>query len=359
MYTWLQTKNGIKSLLTDFIPSNSLYALAVANYVKAAVSREVDKDLALYKSYNDSFKDMKMRLLGFTSTLVVGGTLDVEVKKLLTVDANREGLSDFVTMQISLGAQEITTMNVLVDELIKQAAIDLQTYIDAYKCNNETIYTYTDVTAVGRASRGKFPEGGRVLDAYYERNVDALAISTAYEEGDLVLSNGHIFEVASAGTTPGSLGAGLTDTTGAIEYIGSVPFFYKFEKDYLKAPMHQVGWHQRFDLAAKLDTCCSKSDPAMFAVEDEAHSFFAWPGITDSEYVYRIFWNGIKFDFEDADYVPFDEAFWSAASDYVKAKIMREMNFGVSAVERREASYERQRAKLYSYHHSRAFLKHP
>ncbi len=357
MYTWLQTKDGIRSLLTDFTPSDELFVAAVACYVKAAVSREVDKDLELHKSYMGSFQDFKLRLVGFTSSLAAGSTLDVEVKKLLTVDANRQGLSDFVTMQIALGAQEITTMDAIIEELMRQAAIDLQTHIVAYRCNNETIYTNSDVAAFGKSSRGKFPEGGRVLDAFYERQVPALAENVLYVVKDLVISNGHVYEVITGGTIgTGDLGSGLTDTTGAVQYIDGVAFVYRAEENALKARMRQSAWKDRVHVSAMLDNCCSRGEPATIAVEEEAHSFYGWPGLIDTKYVYRLVWSGIKFDFVDGSQVPFDEPFQLAAADFVKAKLMRELGFPTTAVDRRELSYAQRRAQLYSFHHSRALL---
>lgn len=51
-----------------------------------------------------------------------------------------------------------------------------------------------------------------------------LARSTAYRRGDLVLSNGRIYEAVQDGTTPGNLGLGLLQTDGQVQVIGSTAF---------------------------------------------------------------------------------------------------------------------------------------
>jgi hypothetical protein len=120
--TWLQFKAEVKKSLTDVTATDDLFASACSAYVKAAISREVDHDLLLAKSYDNEYRDMRKRLLGYSTALAVGSTLDTAVKTLLPVDSQREGIQSYLTQIIKNGYQEITGLSNFIDKAMKEAA---------------------------------------------------------------------------------------------------------------------------------------------------------------------------------------------------------------------------------------------
>lgn len=354
--TWYQFKTAVKSRLTDITPTDSLFAEACALYVKAQISREVDHDLLMAKSFNDSYRKRRLQLVGFTTSLTVGGTLDAEVAKFLPVDATREGITTYLTAQIKNAFQDIQSLNVLVDTLITEAVINLQTYLPSYRVGTETIYTSTNVVAVGNMSRGPTPPEATLLEAWWLEDVAVLTSGVALVMGSYIQSNGRTYLVVSDGTVT-TIGAGLLTTDGSVETLDGVQFTFFYGEGCFRSPMLTLEWHDRYKMGYIKDNCCSKDKPALIAVDDEKFSFFTWPKL-DATHRVSIFWNGIKVSFVDGDITPFDEGFVIASKEYVLSVLMAQVEEAIQLARLHAGAFADKRAQLYAECTRRGYTKY-
>jgi len=65
VYTWSQFQNLVLSILTDTVPSDDVFTLACAEYVKAKAAREYDRSLERHDSYWKSYIGLRDRLVGY------------------------------------------------------------------------------------------------------------------------------------------------------------------------------------------------------------------------------------------------------------------------------------------------------
>lgn len=344
--TWLTFKNEAKTLMSDVTASDNLYALACACYVKAALSREVDHDVQMRSSYLGEFRDLKRRLLGFQSTLVAGTTLDTEVNKLLPVDSVREGINTYVTAQIANADREVRTLNVLVDKLIKEAIVDLQSHIPCYRVGTETVYDSGDVTAVGSLSRGPLPPGAELSHGFWIEEMPELTEGDTYATGDLVQSNDRTYRVYIGGTM-GDVEDGLVEVDGSLETLGGLQFTFYYGEGCLRSELVPMRWQDRFSLNYIPDNCQNKTAPARILIDREAFSFWLWPQL-DSDHTISLFWNGIKVDFSDGDLVPFDESAQQAVKEYVLSRFYLQSEENKSQAETHAAAYASLRSRMYA-----------
>jgi hypothetical protein len=343
--TWLQFKTAVKTRLSDLTPTDDLFAEACALYVKSRIAREVDHDLQGSKSYWNDYRMRRNQLVGFVTTLVVGSTLDTQVKRYLPVDATREGITDYVTAQIKLAAQDITSLNALADTLITESVIDIQTFIPCYRVGVETIYTTSNVSSAGNMSRGPVPLGASLKEAWWIEDIPALAITT-YEIGDFVSSNGRTYQVISDGT-PSTISGGLVTTDGTVETLGGVKFVFFYGEDTFRSPMQQLRWHDRFKLNYRRTGCAGRDYPAAIMVDPESYSFYTWP-IVDSTHSVSLVWSGAKTNFANGDTVPFDESLIVAVKEYVLSRLLIQTDDGVNMAKIHAASYVDKRAQLFA-----------
>lgn len=356
--TWYQFRVGVKELLTDTVASDDLFASACAAYVKSMICREVDHDVVMSKSYANYFTEMRRRLLGFVPTLAVGSTLDTAVRILLPVDNEREGIQTYITQQIKNGYQELTGLETFLDKTMREAVIDMQSYIPCYRIGEETVYESTDVTAVGNMSRGPIPEQAEIREAFWLQDVDVLAENVAYSAGDYVASNGRTYMVLASGQlSTGQLGSGLQTTDGTIETLGSMTFTFFYGEACFRSEVVPIAWENRFMLSYLRDGSCGDRDkPVMLAVDPETYSFFIWPKL-DSTHRLSIFWTGLKFDFADGDNVPFDETAQEAVKEAVLAKYYAQVEREPREAGLHEAAYVMLRARAYLDCKSRQFVQ--
>lgn len=354
--TWLQFKTDLRTLLSDITASDDLFAFAVASYVKAYISREVDHDLLLSKSYLSTFMDMRRRLLGYQTALVPGSTLDTAVAVLLPTDYVREGLSAYIAQMIKNGYQEIYTQNTFIEKMTREALIDLQSYIQCYRTEKETLYTDSltivwpdaDVAVVANMSRGPIPDQAEFIDGYHIQDNPVLIENVAFKCGDFVASNGRTYVVVTGGSLgTGELGAGLVTTDKSIERLGGMAFIYYSGEAFLRSKLVQYPWENRFNLSKLPDGFRGKNYPAYIMMDQEAYSFYVWPKLDDTHSVI-ITWNGLKFDFLDSDFVPFDESAEQAVKEYVLSRYYLQVEQDAGQAKSHGETYVGLRSRLFA-----------
>lgn len=349
MYTWYQFRQDVKAMVGDVTASNDLFASACAAYVKSMIAREVDHDLLLSKSYWDYYKSIRRRLVGFQTTLTTGGSLDTAVRKLLPVDDTREGIQPYLTQQIANAGQEVGTVSVFLDKLMREAAMDLQSHVPCYRIGVETPYDYTQVTNFGSMSRGKMPEDAELLQGFWLQAVAALAENVPYSIGDWVSSNGRIYKVLMGGTlTTGQLGAGLTYTDNQIQTLGGLQFIFVYGEACFRSHLIVDEWQNRFKYDyLKTGYCGDKDKPAVILVDPQAFSFFVWPQL-DTTHSITLFWNRVNVAYADGDSVPLNEIAAEAVKEYVLSKYHLQVEGDRLQAQAHYVAYQGLRSRLYA-----------
>ena len=288
-YTWLEFKNLVKRLTSDGAINDNAVVLALSHFVKANIAMQVDKNGDLAVLYSKVWEEEKRRLLGYAVTLG-DPALRQAVDKLITVDATRYGVAEaggFVDTLLVQGKNEIAGQAPWYDNQIRQVCIELQHFIEYYRHGHETTYRFGDVSDEGVASIGELPEECRPQDAYYVRD-------------------------------------------GA--HCDRIPIF-------------QYDWENRFDLicGTKRISC----DGHYMAIDPYGGSFVVFPKVVEGGMV-SLFWDGNKLEFEDADQVPFDEAFAEACAQFLLWKIyLRPTTKDLQLAQSHEKNYQRDRLHLF------------
>lgn len=310
----LQT--AVKVLLTDDTPDDTMGIGAVALWVKAKISLEVNNDPVAHGVLMGQYDDQRTKLLGYVIT-VNAAAVRAAINPLITVDSTRGGISapnEFIDQQIALciddmegyaalvnatilqGNNELIGINNYIDATIVQAtteiagfatwvnanidqanidiqgprpqldatitqgAIDLEQFIEVYKEGHENVYQADDLTIEGSCSVGALPAGAQIQDIY----------------------------VATTGTPC------------------------------IRAPYVQYDWENRFDLICGNPRIynCNK----FIAIDPQAKTFMAYPVVRNDQYV-SLFWNGLKETFADGDEVPFGQKAAEAIADYTLREI--------------------------------------
>lgn len=185
-----------------------------------------------------------------------------------------------------------------LDSLIRQAVIDLQSYIPEFRLGHESIYGVADLTDDGFASVGTMPDQAEPRDAYY--------VSTTADD------------------------------------------------QCNRKPLVQYDWGARFDLVCAnfQVTCCGFA----IAIDPQAKTFYVFPKVEEGREL-SLFWDGRKLEFTDAESVPFSEGAAFAASDYVTAHIRRKVDNDLAAFQSHMGSYISKRSQLFSDERERRRFK--
>lgn len=363
--TYLEFKRIVYSLIVDDDPSDEMAASAGAEYVKAKIAREVDKDLLLAKSYWESYQAQRLSLLGFVSSYTDPQYSDA-VKELLTVDSDRGGLESFLAAQIKNARQDQEGLAPTVENLIRSAVLDLMSHIDNYRIQRRSCYHVDDAVQLGNASRFRIPDGAAIQDIFYIEDVEEL-IPGVYAEGDLVRSNDRVYKVTIGGTIlEADIGDGLNtvDTDVVVsavgccncdcnangilqptEVMGGVTFRYLGEYYEFRKEVQSWPWQHRTALEA---TPVSKtaSLPPSAAIDPQGYSFYVWPKV-DSTHHYEVTWSGILFNFNDGDTITADEMAAHAVANYVRSHLLKMRDDRLGAQLAAQA-YQSQRSLLYA-----------
>lgn len=176
------------------------------------------------------------------------------VKTLITVDGVRLNTVSFV------------------DAEIRQAVIDLQSYVPEMRFPHETRYLPADLNTDGFASIGTLPDQAIPRDMYYVKD---------------------------------------NDIPGGVDNVC------------VRSPIEIYDWGNRYDLVCgniQLNGCRYK-----IAMSPQATDFFVFPKLADGHHL-SLFWEGQRLDFDDATVVPFGERSVAAAATWVKAASIREID---------------------------------
>ena len=173
----------------------------------------------------------------------------------LGIDGNRRGIE------------------VLRNRAFRDAAIDLQRYIRAFRTGNTTVYNVADLTEVDWAHRGTLPPQAKPKAFYI--------VST----GDTVLT-------------------GTTDNP-----------------DCVRNRLDYVPWEHRQSMI------CDQYGVRryQYTISPFSREFLVHPLINDETYL-LVVWDGLKMDFQPVDEVPFPEWAAEALAAYAKWKILLEVD---------------------------------
>lgn len=352
--TWAQFKTNVLARMQDIVPSDSFFTEACAQYCKSYLSREVDHDILMAKSYDDRYKMLRRRLFGYQTTLVPGSTLDPLVRTYLPVDTTRQGIQPLLTQLINNAYLDLTGLYTFVDKAFREAAIDIQTYIPCYKITQTTTYGTADTVQVGGLARGQMPMGAQFYEGYFIQSLQVLAENVTYDIGDYVVSNGRTYMVLQSGLIgTGLLGSGLQTTDGSVEALGGATFAFQFYDTVLRSFMKQCDWHQRYEFDKIKNNHATRRLPSAIMIDQDTNSFYGWPNLDPAQvapdpdgfvptFSYQITWTSpTVFNFQTTDLVPFDDEVECAVAEYVWTKYYQTVE--------QERMQSEQHAKAYGF----------
>lgn len=347
--TYVQFQNNVLDRMSEVPATDDQFGMACALYVKSFLSREVDHDLLMAKSYMDSYKSLRRRLLGYQTTLTPGTSLDPVVRTYLPVDNTRQGVQTLITQLILNSYQDAQGLGPFLQRAFQEAVIDIQTLIPCYRVTETTSYDTATTSNVGGLSRGQLPFSAQIYEAYYLYMVPALAELTPYLPGAEVSSNGRTYMVLQGGElSTGTLGSGLQTTDGSVEALGGVTFVFRYFEPYLRSYMKQLDWHERYELDKLKTGSKSRRYPAYIAIDPDSFSFYAWPQL-DANHVYQLNWTApTVFGFQNTDIVPFDSNVEAAVAEYIWAKYYMTVDQDANQAAKHGATYGVMRSKLYA-----------
>lgn len=296
-YTWTTFKDAVKSLMTDASRNDTSAVLAFVEFVKSRIALDVDKNPALSAAYYEKWVTQRGRLLGYTVTLAKD-KLRAEVDKLLTVDAQRQGIQEMIDDLIEQAKNDLAGSAAAIDADIRHGVIELQHYIEFYRGPHQTLFELDDLTENGECSEGQMPDQCMPLDAYY--------VTTA---------------------TPCE-----------------------------RMPVELYDWQNRHDLI-----CGSpRMSGAQFyiTIHPQGTEFLLFPPIMDADHHLELNWDGIRQTFSADEAVPFDEPFVQAVADYTLTRMyLRPASSNTKMAAVHQAAHEAKRRQLYRDSRDRVRLR--
>lgn len=326
MYTWTQWKALVDAAYRTTAQNNAAIHRAVAAFVKGQITREVDRDLVLSKSYRNEYAAARVALAGYAVSEDLA-TIKTAVNRLITVDANRPAIANFVSDACQHAMDELNGGVTLYSALLLEAAIHIQQQVESLQGVHETYFQASDLAHDGALSIGSLPDGCSPRAMAYLKNAPALAEGVAYTAGDAVESNSRIYLCTVGGTiSPGQLGDGLsTLTADAEETIDGVTFLY--DSDVVDTYLELVSWSQM----RPLKQANPSSTPVYaYGIDPVSQTFFALPQV-DEDHKLCLEWMGVKRSFSGSDTVPFDEQCARAAAEFIRSHLA--IKFGDSTQE--------------------------
>jgi hypothetical protein len=314
--TWTAWKALVAVAYGTTAQNVAAFNRAVAAYTKGRITREVDRDIPLSRSYRDEYAALRVALAGFSTNQNHATTL-AAVNRLITVDANRPAIANFISDSVQHAMDELAAGYSLYDNLLLEAIIHIQQQVEGLQAGHVTYYLTSDLGAEGVISRGRLPvdcmPGAMSLLPY----APALAEEVAYEAEDRVQSNQRIYEVVTGGTiSTGELGTGLASTdSDETEEIDGVVFQYV--QPVADTPLSYVEW-DALRAASQVDSeACAGH---VWSINPTVTEFFTHPQV-DAEHQLRMEWAGIKRSFSGDDEVQFGEVEARAAAEYIRAHL--------------------------------------
>ena len=241
------------------------------------------------------------------------GTFVTAVKGMLTIDADRSGVNTYTAA------------------MIRQAVIDLQSFIPAYQQNHETLYYSCDFVLEGYASRAVKPPASRIYQMFHINDCGNGCVSRRimdpYPWQDrFALVHGSV----------------ILNTPGPAEgYAGGVVPW----QPYGAPGFFSEGYYpNRYSLTTSGNVALNNRPK--YTMDPDGYTFYVYPEVTGSHFV-SMFWTGVKINFADGEFTPFDEGMVMAVAEFVKGKIAREINHDIEGHNSYMTTYGAMRSRLY------------
>jgi len=282
---------------------------------RAITGRDVESDLALAKSYSNSFGAAKVRLAGTRITDDLP-TVTIAVKALMPIDDDTPAILAILENAIAAAYDDINGIADKWDAYLIQVAIALQRHVPFYQIRQimSVIEATAGLTTEGFISRIALPEGARLQQVTFGRRYDALEPDVALAVDDIVISNGRAYKVIVGGTlTVYDIGAGLTSTDGEDEILGDLTFqYYTPERDW---PCRPFEWTARNRIFSG-----DFSGGSVYSIPPQFDEIWLYPKL-DADHRFDLEWVGVVETFEDVDEVTFDRTAAEAAAHFIKSRL--------------------------------------
>lgn len=292
-------------------PTEAALMRAVADGARMVTVRDVESDLALARSYENSFRVAKVKMAG-TRIAADLPTVTATVRGLMPIDADTEAINAILDNAIAGAYDEVQAMADKWDAFLLQCCIALQTHVPFYQVRQITNFVEGDGTTTGFVTKVPLPETARIQQLTYGHFYAPLEADTVYEADDKVISNGRVYKVVVGGSlTVYEVAEGLTSTTGDDETLGDMTFsYFEPERDW---PVRQFEWSARNRLAAG-----EFSGGPAYCFPPQSDEIWLYPKL-DADHRFDLEWVGVAETFEDADEVLFDRTAAEAAAHFLKS----------------------------------------
>lgn len=293
-------------------PTHAALIRTVVDGARFITVRDVESDLALSKSYLNTFLTQQVKLAGTRITESVSDII-TEAKTLMPIDDDTAAISAILDNAITFAYDSINGMADKWDAHLLQAAIDLQRHVPFYQVRQTTTYVKdtVGVTTEGFISKVALPDTARIQQLWFGHYYAPLEADFEYAVDDVVLSNARAYKVVTGGTlTVYDIGNGLTSTDGTDETLGDLVFkYFRPERDW---PVRQMEWPARNRLLAG-----DFSGGPAYAFPPESDVIWLYPAL-DDKHRFDLEWVGVAEDFGDTDSVLFDKTAAEAAAHYIR-----------------------------------------
>lgn len=317
MSTWEQWVDEVQLAYGGEMTQTQLKT-AVKDGARAVMARDVESDLALAKSYRDSFKEARFDLAAARIDDI--NAFVAEVLPLMPVDDDTSAMADALENAIRSACDTINGDANKFEKLVAEAAIEMQRHIPFFQARHENVYLKDGdgVTNEAFVSKTAPPDGFRLTQMWFGKYYPDLEEEVAYEADDFVVSNNRVYKVITGGTlTEGQLGDGLTSTDGEDEELGDLVFQYY--SPLVLIPARAYPWIDRARLRAG-----RMSAGPVYALSDQFDELWLYPPL-DDDHRFVMEWVGIKQSWEDDDEVTFDSKAAACAAHYVRSFLQREI----------------------------------
>lgn len=305
----------VKNAFQGGEPTHSLLMMAVKDGARAVLVRDVESDLALAKSYSNSFNEAKVKLAGTRITDAIADVI-IEVSGLMPIDQDTVATTSILENAITAAYDDINGIADKWDAYLIQAAIEFQRHVPFYQVRQSTNFLEdtAGVTNEGFISRVALPDTARIQQVWYGHYYPDLEPDVELAADDIVISNGRAYKVITGGTlTIYDIGTGLQNTNADDETLGDVVFrYHSGEKDW---PVRKIEWGARNRLMAG-----DFSGGPLYAFPPESDELWFYP-ILDSTHRFTLEWVGVVESFEETDEVLFDQTAAEGAAHYIRAML--------------------------------------
>lgn len=319
--TWADYVAAVKATYwTSGTPSVNQQYRAIADFAHALFVRQIEGDLQVAKSYLDSYGAAKITLAGSRIT-ASPSTVTAAVLALLPVDADTDNAGPMLNNAILQAIDDFNGTADNFDQMLLNAAMDLQRHVPYYQGRNETRYygTSTGISNKGFVTKVTPPPDFRIQQVWCGRFFTHLIEGIPIATGDIIESNGRFYLVETGGIlTEGQLGEGLQSQDRKVsEQLGSLTFNY--HRDEKMVPVRKFPWADREALHGGRIT----SGP-WYTVSPQFDSLWFYPPLIEDRQFFMLEWVGIKQSYQDDDQVTFDLVAQSAAAQYIRAMLSKD-----------------------------------